>query len=74
MGQTFVAYSLGNLLFDALPSPRRGRQGAILLVRLQRGAVIEVDIRPTLTDNGRVVFATGEDAAAIRARLALPSE
>jgi poly-gamma-glutamate synthesis protein (capsule biosynthesis protein) len=65
-----VAYSLGNFLFDQ-PFPDT-RQGAILRITLDRGSITLVEAIPTVTRRGRVHLASGEQAAAILARLRLP--
>jgi poly-gamma-glutamate capsule biosynthesis protein CapA/YwtB (metallophosphatase superfamily) len=66
-----VAYSLGNFLFDQ-PFPDT-RQGAILRITLDRGSISLVQAIPTVTRRGRVHLASGEQAAAILARLRLPT-
>jgi poly-gamma-glutamate synthesis protein (capsule biosynthesis protein) len=66
-----VAYSLGNFLFDQ-PFPDT-RQGAILRITLDRGSITLVEAIPTVTRRGRVYLATGDQAAAILARLRLPT-
>jgi poly-gamma-glutamate synthesis protein (capsule biosynthesis protein) len=68
IGETLVAYSLGNFLFDQ-PYPVDCRQGAILRVTLRGGEVASVEVVPTVTERGRVKLAGAEDAAAILARL-----
>jgi poly-gamma-glutamate synthesis protein (capsule biosynthesis protein) len=68
VGETLVAYSLGNFLFDQ-PYPEDCRWGAILRVTIHRGRVSTVDTLPTVTERGRVRPADPETAAAILDRL-----
>ena len=70
MGDTLVAYSLGNFLFDQ-PYPIDCRQGAILWVTLHRDRIVEVGAIPTIATRGRARLARLTDAAAILARLDL---
>ncbi len=81
MGETLVAYSLGNFLFDQ-PYPVDCRWGAILRVTFQEDPIVgrtngrtfnvrTVEALPTVVARGRVTPAGPEDAAAILARLAL---
>ncbi len=70
VGDTLVAYSLGNFLFDQ-PYPAGCRRGAILRVTLQGDRIITVGAVPTVVEQGRVVPAGPEDSAAILARLNL---
>jgi poly-gamma-glutamate capsule biosynthesis protein CapA/YwtB (metallophosphatase superfamily) len=70
VGDTLVAYSLGNFLFDQ-PYPRDCRWGAVLRVTLRRGGLTGFDILPTVAEGGRVYPAGPEDAMAIGARLGL---
>jgi poly-gamma-glutamate synthesis protein (capsule biosynthesis protein) len=71
-----VAYSLGNFLFDQ-PFPDT-RQGAILRVTLARGRhgvrIAELEVLPTLIQDGRVWRAIGSTAATILSRLRIPSK
>jgi poly-gamma-glutamate capsule biosynthesis protein CapA/YwtB (metallophosphatase superfamily) len=53
VGETLVAYSLGNFLFDQL-YPIDCRWGAILRIILQGDRIVAVDVVPTMTDRGRV--------------------
>lgn len=70
-----VAYSLGNFLFDQ-PFPDT-RQGAVLRVTLARDRhgvrIAELEVLPTLIQDGRVWRATGPTAATILSRLRVPS-
>jgi poly-gamma-glutamate capsule biosynthesis protein CapA/YwtB (metallophosphatase superfamily) len=68
----WVAYSLGNFLFDQ-PFPDT-RQGAILRIRLDRGSITAVEAIPTVTRYGRVELASGDAAAAVLERLRLPAD
>lgn len=68
IGDTLVAFSLGNFLFDQ-PYPVDCRWGAILLVDMVEGEVAAVRAVPTVTRRGRTRFASGEEARAILARL-----
>jgi len=70
VGETLVAYSLGNFLFDQ-PYPADCRQGAILRVTLRGGRVVAVQAIPTVVERGHVKPAGPEEAAAILARLNL---
>jgi len=70
VGETLVAYSLGNFLFDQ-PYPVDCRWGAVLRVVVQNDRIVAVDALPTVAQRGRVRRAASEDAAAILARLAL---
>lgn len=70
IGETLVAYSLGNLLFDQ-PYPADCRQGAILRVTLRGGRVVAFEAVPTVAERGRVVLAGPRDATAIYERLHL---
>jgi poly-gamma-glutamate capsule biosynthesis protein CapA/YwtB (metallophosphatase superfamily) len=69
VGETLVAYSLGNFLFDQL-YPADCRWGVVLCVALQGGRVVAVEALPTVADRGRVSLADPKDAAAILTRLA----
>ena len=69
VGETLVAYSLGNFLFDQ-PYPADCRQGAILRLTLQGDRFVAVEAIPTVVERNRVVPAGPEDSAAILARLA----
>ena len=68
----WVAYSLGNFLFDQ-PFPDT-RQGAILRIRLDRGSITVVEAIPTVARYGRVELANGDAAAAVLERLRLPAD
>jgi len=68
VGNTLVAYSLGNFLFDQ-PYPADCRQGAILEVTLRGGRIFTVKILPTVVESGRTLPAGPQDAAAIYKRL-----
>jgi len=70
VGETLVAYSLGNFLFDQ-PYPADCRWGAILRVTLQGDRIVAVEAVPTVAQQGRVKPAGAEDTAAILARLGL---
>jgi poly-gamma-glutamate synthesis protein (capsule biosynthesis protein) len=70
VGETLVAYSLGNFLFDQ-PYPADCRQGAILRVTLQGDHIVAVEAVPTVVSQGCVKPASPEEAAAILARLNL---
>jgi poly-gamma-glutamate synthesis protein (capsule biosynthesis protein) len=70
VGETLVAYSLGNFLFDQ-PYPFECRWGAILNVTLRDGRAIGVEAYPTVTERGRVQPADPEAGAAICDRLGL---
>ncbi len=68
IGQTLVAYSLGNLLFDQL-YPEDSCWGAILRVtRTSRGRMA-FELLPTVTERGRVRPANSSEARVILARL-----
>jgi len=70
IGETLVAYSLGNLLFDQ-PYPADCRQGVILRVTLQGDRIATVEAIPTVTEQGRLRLANPEEAAAISNRIGL---
>ena len=70
VGETLVAYSLGNFLFDQ-PHPADCCWGAILYVRFQGDRIVAVEPLPTVVARARVRPAGPEDSAAILARLAL---
>jgi poly-gamma-glutamate capsule biosynthesis protein CapA/YwtB (metallophosphatase superfamily) len=70
MGETLVAYSLGNFLFDQ-PYPADCRWGVVLRITLRGDRIVAVEGLPTVADQGRVRPAGSEDAAAILTRLAL---
>jgi poly-gamma-glutamate synthesis protein (capsule biosynthesis protein) len=72
IGESLVAYSLGNFLFDQ-PYPADCRQGAILRITMQGRRIVAVAAAPTVVEHGRVRPAGPDDAAAIRARLSLES-
>lgn len=71
-GETLVAYSLGNFLFDQL-YPVDCRWGAIMRVTLRGNRIVAVRAAPTVVERGRVRPADSKAAAAILARLALES-
>jgi len=69
LGRAWVAYSLGNFVFDAsMPS---ARVGAILKVRVTRD-LLELSALPTRTRGGRVFKAEGIEARNVLERLKLP--
>jgi len=68
IGDTLVAYSLGNFLFDQ-PYPADCRRGVILRVTLRGSHIVVVKAVPTVVERGRVKSAGPEDTAAILARL-----
>jgi poly-gamma-glutamate capsule biosynthesis protein CapA/YwtB (metallophosphatase superfamily) len=70
VGETLVAYSLGNFLFDQ-PYPEDCRWGAILRVTLRGGRAVAVEAFPTVAERGRVRPADTETAAVILSRLEL---
>ena len=70
VGETLVAYSLGNFLFDQ-PYPVDCHWGAILRITLRGNRIVAVDPLPTVAKRGRVRPAEPGEAAAIRARLNL---
>jgi poly-gamma-glutamate synthesis protein (capsule biosynthesis protein) len=70
LGETLVAYSLGNFVFDQ-PYPVECSQGAILRVTLQGGQIRAVQAFPTVSRRGRVYPADPETADAVMARLGL---
>jgi poly-gamma-glutamate synthesis protein (capsule biosynthesis protein) len=72
MGETLVAYSLGNFLFDQ-HYPLDCRWGAILRVTLRGAQVVDVEAIPTVAEWGRVRRADVETAEAIMDRLELES-
>jgi poly-gamma-glutamate synthesis protein (capsule biosynthesis protein) len=72
VGETLVAYSLGNFLFDQ-PYPADCRQGAILHVTLRGAQILTVEAFPTVAERGRVRPADPETVAAILTRLGLES-
>ena len=67
-GETLVAYSLGNLLFDQL-YPDDSRWGAILRITLTTQGRMSFELLPTVTERGRVRLANPGEARAILARL-----
>ena len=69
VGETLVAYSLGNFLFDQ-PYPADCRWGAILRVTLRDDRIVAVEALPTVVERGHVIPASPETAAHIRTRLA----
>jgi len=71
VGDTVVAYSLGNLLFDQ-PYPIDCRWGAVLWVLIYRCKVVSLGVIPTVTWDGRTRMAVGDEAQAIFARLGPP--
>ena len=70
VGETLVAYSLGNFLFDQR-YPIDCRWGALLRVTLQGAQIAAVDAVPTVSERGRVQRADDETAQAIMDRLGL---
>jgi poly-gamma-glutamate synthesis protein (capsule biosynthesis protein) len=68
VGETLVAYSLGNFLFDQL-WPEDCTWGAILRVTLCDGRAVAVEVVPTVADRGRVRPAEEETRAEILERL-----
>ncbi len=70
VGETLVAYSLGNFLFDQ-PYPADCRWGAILRVMLRGDRIVAVEAVPTVVEHGSVRPADPEDAVTILARLNL---
>jgi poly-gamma-glutamate capsule biosynthesis protein CapA/YwtB (metallophosphatase superfamily) len=72
MGGAWVAYSLGNFLFDQPFDDTR--RGAILRIMLDRGSIVAVQAIPTVMRHGRVQLATGDEATAILDRLQLPTD
>jgi poly-gamma-glutamate synthesis protein (capsule biosynthesis protein) len=70
-GETLVAYSLGNFLFDQ-PYPEDLRWGAILRVRARAGRAVSAAVLPTVAWHGRVRLATAGEQEAILRRLRLP--
>ena len=68
VGDTVVAYSLGNFLFDE-PYPLDARQGAILRVTVERGVVASVEAIPTVSERGHVRLADPDNAADVCRRL-----
>jgi poly-gamma-glutamate synthesis protein (capsule biosynthesis protein) len=68
-GETLVAYSLGNLLFDQ-PYPADCRWGVILRVTCSASCEqLVVEFVPTVVERGRVRPAHAEERTAILARL-----
>jgi poly-gamma-glutamate capsule biosynthesis protein CapA/YwtB (metallophosphatase superfamily) len=72
VGETLVAYSLGNFLFDQ-PYPVDCRQGAVLSVTLRGGEILTVEALATVAERGRVRPAGPEAATAILSRLGMGS-
>ena len=70
VGETLVAYSLGNFLFDQ-PYPVDCHWGAILQITLRGNRIVAVAPLPTVAQRGRVRPAEPGEVAAIRARLNL---
>ncbi|MCL4562654.1 MAG: CapA family protein [Chloroflexi bacterium] len=72
--RTFVAYSLGNALFDQ-PTPPDARRGVLLSVRLGPGGVAGITPVPFTIDwsRGRIQKASPAETVAILHRLALPN-
>ena len=64
LGQTLVAYGLGNFLFDQ-PFPRDLSWGAILSVCLLDGRAVVVMASPTVVVQGRVQAACASEDTAI---------
>ncbi|MBN1641199.1 MAG: CapA family protein [Anaerolineae bacterium] len=73
VGETLVAYSLGNALFDQR-YPLDCRWGAILRVTLQGAQVVALEAIPTVVEEGRVRRAEGDTAAEIAACLGLDGQ
>ena len=73
VGETLVAYSLGNFLFDQ-PYPVDCRWGTILHITLREDRIVSVDPIPTVSYWGRVKLAGPDDGSAIFARLNLEPE
>lgn len=69
VGKTLVAYSLGNLLFDQ-PYPDDCRWGVILRVTRATRGRMRIELLPTVAEQGRVRFASPDEAQTILARLA----
>jgi poly-gamma-glutamate synthesis protein (capsule biosynthesis protein) len=67
-GETLVAYSLGNFLFDQ-PYPADCRWGAALQVTWRDGRIQAVDALPTVSERGRVRAADAEISAVVLRRL-----
>ena len=70
VGETLVAYSLGNFLFDQ-PYPDECRWGVVLRVTVEGGRVTAVEALPTVSERGRVRAADPRRAEAILERLGL---
>lgn len=70
LGDTLVAYSLGNFLFDQA-WPRDCRWGAILFVTFGEDGIESYDVIPTVSERGRVYPAKPQDRAMIVRRLGL---
>ena len=69
IGETLVAYSLGNLLFDQ-PYPADCRWGVILRVtHLAQGGRLAVELLPTTAEQGQVRPAASHEVTAILDRL-----
>jgi poly-gamma-glutamate synthesis protein (capsule biosynthesis protein) len=68
VGETLVAYSLGNFLFDQ-PYPADCRQSALLRLTVEQAQIVAVEAVPTVIERGRVRRAAGKDAQAIARRL-----
>lgn len=68
IGETLVAYSLGNFLFDQL-YPLDCRQGVILRVTVRGHRIIRVEPVPTVIERRHVRPADAGEAAAILRRL-----
>ena len=69
VGQTLVAYSLGNFLFDQ-PYPVDCRWGLVLrITRLAQSKRLTVELLPTVVERGRVRLASPQEAPAILAHL-----
>ena len=73
VGETLVAYSLGNLLFDQ-PYPVDCSWGVLLHVTMQGSQIIEIEALPTVSKAGRVLYAGAETAEAILDRLDIDQE
>jgi poly-gamma-glutamate synthesis protein (capsule biosynthesis protein) len=66
--RTLVAYSLGNFVFDQRTEGTR--EGAILLVRLNRQGVVSASVVPVRLVAGRPTPAVGEEGSAVLRSLA----
>jgi poly-gamma-glutamate synthesis protein (capsule biosynthesis protein) len=73
VGETLVAYSLGNLLFDQ-PYPVDCSWGAILRLTVQDGRIVDIEALPTVTKGGHVRPAEQPTATAIADRLGMEQD